>query len=137
MSQYLFNDMRIMHTKFKVNESVRKLSPEMLKEFLQFRIRFLDEEMNELKAAAAEQNWEEVVDALIDLTVVATGTLDAFDVDGIKAWNQVFEANMTKEPGVKASRPNPFGLPDLIKPTGWVGPDHSDNHGLLAKIGQL
>ncbi len=129
--------MRIMHTKFKVNESVRKLSPEMLKEFLQFRIRFLDEEMNELKAAAAEQNWEEVVDALIDLTVVATGTLDAFDVDGIKAWNQVFEANMTKEPGVKASRPNPFGLPDLIKPTGWVGPDHSDNHGLLAKIGQL
>jgi len=41
---------------------------------------------------------------------------------------------MAKKTGVKASRPNPLGLPDLIKPEGWVGPDHSDNVGLVNKI---
>ncbi len=134
MSQYLYNDMKIMHTKFKVNDSVRELSPEMLAEFLDFRIRFLDEEMRELKEARAEKNWSEVVDAITDLVVVASGTLDAFDVDGIKAWNRVFDANMTKSPGIKASRPNKFGLPDLIKPENFVSPNHEDNVGLLAKI---
>jgi hypothetical protein len=33
---------------------------------------------------------------------------------------------MQKRSGVKAERPNPLGLPDLMKPEGWVGPDHSD-----------
>jgi len=40
---------------------------------------------------------------------------------------------MNKQVGIKASRPNPLGLPDLIKPEGWVGPDHTGNHGLLTK----
>ena len=40
---------------------------------------------------------------------------------------------MEKEVGVKDSRPNPLGLPDLIKPEGWVGPDHADNYGLFTK----
>jgi hypothetical protein len=41
---------------------------------------------------------------------------------------------MNKEVGIKASRPNPLGLPDLIKPEGWVAPVHSDNVGMLNKI---
>ena len=133
MSQFLFNDMVIFHNKFKVNDAVRNLSPEMLREFLAFRVRFLDEEMNELKKSIDEKNSEEIVDALIDLIVVAAGTLNAYDVNGIKAWDQVFDANMKKQPGVKASRPNPFGLPDMVKPAGWVGPSHAGNHGLFTK----
>lgn len=134
MSVYWFNDMKIMHTKFSVNKAVRELSPEMLSEFLDFRIRFLEEEIRELKEARENKNWPEVVDAITDLLVVGAGTLDAFDVDGVKAWDIVFDANMTKSPGVKASRPNKFGLPDLVKPIGWLAPDHSDNVGLLANI---
>jgi len=41
---------------------------------------------------------------------------------------------MSKEPGVKESRPNPLGLPDLIKPEGWEGPNHEDNHAYLTDI---
>lgn len=134
MSRFVINDMSIFHGKFGVREAVAKLSPEMLEEFLQFRIRFLDEELNELKNAAKEKNWAEVVDALIDLTVVSLGTLDAYGVDAEKAWNLVLDANMTKSPGIKASRPNKFSLPDMIKPPNFVSPDHSDNVGLLAKI---
>ena len=38
---------------------------------------------------------------------------------------------MNKTPGVKATRPNKFGLPDLVKPEGWTAPSHTGNHGLL------
>jgi len=41
---------------------------------------------------------------------------------------------MSKEVGIKASRPNPLGLPDLVKPEGWQAPSHEGNHGLVAKI---
>ena len=76
-------------------------------------------------------NPEEIVDALIDLCVVAIGTMDAFNIDAHRAWKEVFRANMEKEVGVKASRPNPLGLPDLVKPEGWVGPSHKGNYGYL------
>jgi hypothetical protein len=49
------------------------------------------------------------------------------------AWNKVYEANAAKDVGVKEGRPNPFGLPDLIKPEGWVAPSHEGNHGDLEK----
>ena len=58
--------------------------------------------------------------------------MDAFGVDAHKAWDAVHKANMAKEPGVKESRPNPLGLPDLVKPEGWEGPSHEDNHGSLS-----
>jgi hypothetical protein len=41
---------------------------------------------------------------------------------------------MAKKIGVKESRPNPLGLPDLIKPAGWVGPEHGENVGLVSKL---
>ena len=37
---------------------------------------------------------EEVVDGLIDLCVVAIGTLDALGVDPYRAWDEVHKANM-------------------------------------------
>lgn len=125
-------DIEDMHTKYRVNEKVREFDSEKLKQFLEFRVKFLEEELNELKDNM--DNPEEIVDALIDLCVVAIGTLDAFDVDAKKAWNEVHKANMNKEVGVKASRPNPLNMPDLIKPVGWTAPDHTGNHGLLTKM---
>lgn len=125
-------DIEDMHTKYGVNEKVREFDADKLRQFLQFRVAFLEEELNELKDNM--NNPEEIVDALIDLCVVAIGTLDAFDVNAKQAWNEVHVANMNKEVGIKASRPNPLGLPDLIKPEGWTAPSHAGNHGLLTKI---
>lgn len=133
MSIVWVNDIEDMHTKYGVNEKVREFDADKLKQFLEFRVKFLEEELNELKDNM--NNPEEIVDALIDLCVVAIGTLDAFDVDARRAWDVVHEANMAKEVGIKESRPNPLGLPDLIKPEGWTAPSHKGNHGLLSKIG--
>lgn len=125
------DDIAAMHTKFGVNPIIRTLDAEKLAKFLQFRIDFLQEELNEMKDA---KSADDVVDALIDLCVVAIGTLDAFDVDAYLAWNRVHDKNMQKTPGIKASRPNPLGLPDLIKPEGWTSPTHVDNVGMLSKL---
>ena len=131
MSKDWVHDIANMHEHYGVHPVIEKMDGETLKKFLEFRANFLQEELNELKSA---ESAEDVVDALIDLCVVAIGTLDGFGVDSYKAWDEVLKANMTKKTGIKASRPNPLGLPDLIKPEGWVGPSHSNNYALLSKI---
>jgi len=125
-------DIHEMHTKYGVHDAVDGMDNETLRKYLTFRINFLQEELDELKIN--QDNPEEIVDALIDLCVVAIGTLDAFNVNAHAAWTEVLRANMQKEVGVKATRPNPLGLPDLIKPEGWQGPDHTGNHGFLTNL---
>ena len=147
MSKDWVQDISDMHKKFGVNDWVEKTVhdawqnsarvhskneyTDKLKKFLDFRLEFLKEELNETIKASKEEDCAEVVDGLIDLCVVAIGTLNAFQVDPYKAWDEVHKANMTKEPGIKKSRPNPLGLPDLIKPKGWEGPEHYANIGVL------
>lgn len=131
MSKNWPHDIAEMHAKYGVNDKVREFDKEKLEKFLDFRIAFLQEELDELKQNKG--NPEEVVDALVDLCVVAIGTLDAFDVNAYDAWDAVHEANMSKEVGIKASRPNPLGLPDLIKPEGWQAPSHEGNHGIIPR----
>jgi predicted HAD superfamily Cof-like phosphohydrolase len=128
-------DINDMHIKYGVHDWVSKKlvmqDNAALKQFLEFRIKFLEEELAETKKALETRDAEEIVDGLIDLCVVAIGTLDAFGVDAQVAWENVRTANMSKVVGVKESRPNPLGLPDLIKPEGWVAPSHKGNHGHL------
>jgi hypothetical protein len=136
-------DISAMHTKFGVNTVLRELDKEKLEAFLKFRIDFLQEELDEMRKALVDYQVgavdglkaaDDTVDALIDLCVVAIGTLDAFDINADESWNRVHIKNMQKEVGIKASRPNPLGLPDLIKPEGWTAPMHHDNVGLLSKV---
>lgn len=136
MSQDWVKDIADMQTKYKTRDWVwdNRKNPEKLKKFLEFRIDFLKEELMETTAAVTNNDPEEIVDGLIDLCVVAIGTLDAFNVDPYKAWDEVLKANMQKEVGVKPSRPNPLGVPDLIKPEGWEAPSHDGNHGKFNDI---
>ena len=127
-------DINDMHAKFGVHKwmSENKDNKELMRKFLGFRMRFLIEELNETEIKGVMNKCpEEIVDGCIDLCVVAIGTLDAFGVDAQAAWDKVHNANMEKEPGVKKERPNPLGMPDLIKPEGWEAPSHKDNYGLL------
>jgi predicted HAD superfamily Cof-like phosphohydrolase len=126
-----------MHEKFKVHEAIEKMDKTTLKAFLRFRVACIQEEVDELKSATADNlpiDGEETVDALIDICVFAIGTMDLFGIDADDAWDEVLRANINKEVGVKPGRPNPFGLPDLIKPEGWKAPSHKDNHGKLKDL---
>lgn len=126
-------DIHDMHAYYGMHEKFEQFDEEKKRLFLEFRAKFIDEELNELFDNL--DNPEEVVDALIDICVVAIGTLDAFGIDSHKAWDEVLRANMTKQVGIKEGRPNPLGLPDLTKPKDWVGPSHEGNHGKLPKSG--
>jgi len=132
MSKNWVKDIALMHKKYGVHEWMETASPYNLRKFIDFRLDFIEEEFEETQNAHFAEDAEEIVDGLIDLCVVAIGTLDALGVDPYKAWDQVLKANMAKEVGVKPERPNPLGLPDLIKPTGWKAPSHAGNHGNIA-----
>jgi predicted HAD superfamily Cof-like phosphohydrolase len=127
MSKDWFSDVVAMHEKYGFKKKLEGgWDEETAKRLLAFRAGFLDEEFTEFHDAVDLGDREGVIDSLIDLCVVAIGTLDLFDVDCHEAWNRVHEANMNKQLGVKPSRPNPLGLPDLVKPDGWKAPEHAD-----------
>ena len=132
MSTNWFKDMQDMHKKYGVDkwmDAEKNSDWSRLQMFMDFRIKMMQEELDETKTAFKNGDAEEIVDGIIDMCVFAIGTLEVFGVDANKAWDQVLKANMSKEVGIKEGRPNPLGLPDLIKPEGWEGPTHKGNHG--------
>ena len=132
MSTNWFKDMQDMHKKYGVDkwmDTEKHSDCSRLNKFMDFRIKMMQEELDETKTAFKNGDAEEVVDGIIDMCVFAIGTLEVFGVDANKAWDQVLKANMSKEVGIKEGRPNPLGLPDLVKPEGWEGPTHKGNHG--------
>ena len=119
----VFNNIRTMHNKFNFIPADK---PQILPPLLQqFRIDFIQEEMDELVEATHNKDIEEIIDALIDIMVVAAGTLDLMGCDSQAHWDEVHHCNMRK---VHASIDNKSkrGLVDmdLVKPAGWTGPDH-------------
>lgn len=134
MSSNWPKDIHDMHVHYGFHEKVKALSAADKRRLLDFRFLFLREEMNELGDAIEKRDADGVVDALVDLCVVAIGTMDLYGVEPALAWERIHTANMSKRVGIKASRPNPLGLPDLIKPEGWQGPSHVDNLGDLQEV---
>ena len=137
MSNNWFKDMQDMHKKYGVNKWMQaELQSDVdwrkINKFMQFRLGMMQEELDETKNAFDKKDAEEMVDGIIDLCVFAIGTLEVFGVDANKAWDEVYKANMSKEVGIKEGRPNPLGLPDLVKPEGWEGPSHEGNHGNIS-----
>ena len=124
MSENWVADIGDMHLKFGVNtwQYENKNNKELMQKYIAFRMAMIQEEVDETNAAIKDGNAEEIVDGLIDMCVFAIGTLNVFGMDSQRAWD------------VKESRPNPFGMPDLIKPEGWEGPSHEGNHGDLPNI---
>lgn len=123
-----FEMIRDFHTKFELiyGGSPRKL-PE---DYINFRIKFMQEELDEYVVACEEDNLEKQFDALIDLVYVALGTayLQGFKFD--EGFRRVHEANMKKvrvlneEESTKSTGRG--SVYDVKKPHGWTAPDLSD-----------
>lgn len=120
---YIIKDMQRLTRKYFVDGIISKQQ-------LGFRIRLLKEEAQEAQDAFHFNNYEDIVDAHIDSIVIAVGTLLMLDVDIEKAWKEVFRANMKKILGVKPGREESNGF-DLMKPDGWVSPQHHGNTGRI------
>ena len=89
-------------------------------DFEERTIKYIDEEVAELKAAFNDKNQAEIADALIDLTYFAMGACAQMGLPFNKAFDDVHKANMTKKKGIKKER----GLEgDAAKPKTFVAPD--------------
>ena len=105
---------------------------DLTSERLNFRFELLQEEIDELATARLNKDADECVDALIDIVVIALGTLHLSGVNVAQAWSAVHQANMGKLRGAKPGRPSDGW--DLYKPEGWTAPSHINNTGNLNSL---
>lgn len=115
----IFEDIHVMYNKFRF--PIPRVPTMLPTEIMKDRLEFLDEELYETYKAHDEEDMEEIIDGLIDLIVVAAGTLVLMGVDGQSHWREVLRANMSKEVGEKPGRIMKY---DLRKPDGWIPPNH-------------
>lgn len=92
-------------------------------ELADFRIKFMQEELDEFIEGHDEGNLAKMADALIDLVYVAMGTAHLLGLPWQELWNDVQRANLAKvrasSDGSDSKRLSAF---DVIKPEGWVPP---------------
>lgn len=122
----IYSDVQDFHDKFNIPTPARLTLLDA--ETLEFRRKFLQEELNELIKAHEEKNIADAVDSMIDLIYVAIGTLDMMgltETQFYQAWKEVQRANMSKERARSASQSKRGSALDVIKPAGWQGPDYS------------
>ncbi|QGZ14195.1 hydrolase [Rhizobium phage RL2RES] len=129
-----------MHRKYGFYDSVDGFDKEKFLKFLEFRAeKQITEEVTEFLQAIKDYRYaaerddvdamkaaiHEINDAIIDMAVFmfGTATFTMTQAEMESSYSTVMEANLKKERGIKPGRPNPMGLPDLLKPEGWTAPD--------------
>lgn len=123
MTHNNFEDVQAFHNKFGLTDD-----PDVGNdEWLDFREKFMEEELKEFKDARTAGDRAGMFDALLDLVYVAMGTADGLRFPWQRGWDRVQQANMAKvraaRDGADSKRGTGF---DVVKPAGWRAPDHSD-----------
>jgi predicted HAD superfamily Cof-like phosphohydrolase len=115
------SDIDDFHKKFGFEP--RKIGKKPDVSLLQFRLKFLCEELLEMQVDAQKNDLEGVLDALVDLVYVAIGTAWLLNLDFDKAWSMVHQANMKKVRADKENQGKRGSILDVVKPEGWKKPD--------------
>lgn len=117
----LTSDIRDFHQKFglEYDGPPRPLDQEMS----DFRVKFMQEELDEYRTAVYAGDLPKQFDALIDLIYVALGTSYLQGFPFAKGWAEVQAANMRKVRADEAGQSKRSSTLDVVKPVGWVGPD--------------
>lgn len=90
-----------------------------------FRVKFLQEELDEFREAHSNGDMHGAADALVDLAYVVHGTAHMMGLPWPMLWMEVQRANITKVRATDASQSKRGTALDIIKPAGWVAPDHT------------
>lgn len=119
----LFKDIEEFHNKFDLP---RASKPALLsQEVLDFRIKFIEEELDEFIEACNNKNLELAFDALIDLTYVILGTAFIMGLPFNEGFKHVHECNLKKVRATCSSQSKRKSTLDVIKPEGWQAPNLS------------
>lgn len=117
----IIQDIDDFHKKFGFTKRELGSKPDIA--LLHFRLKFLAEELHEMKVDAGKDDLEGVLDAIVDLMYVAIGTGWLLNLDVASAWKLVHEANMAKVRAERAEDSKRGSLFDVIKPKGWKKPN--------------
>lgn len=131
-----FSDVGDFHQKFGLHRSDDNPGPtgaENNKELMEFRTKFLQEELDEFVEALEEGDMAKAFDALMDLNYVSLGTAHLLGFPWREGWQAVQAANMAKVRAAKDGSDSKRGSSfDVVKPEGWLPPDIE---GVLARHG--
>lgn len=86
----------------------------------------MQEELNEIRAAAINGNLEEYFDGLIDLVYVALGAAYLAGLPFEQGFLRVHQANMTKMRALRQQDSKRGSTYDIVKPAGFVAPTLTD-----------
>lgn len=113
-------DIREFHERFEIGYDgpPRNLPADML----DFRVKFMQEELDEYRESAAAGDLEGQFDALVDLAYVLLGTAYLQGFPFAKGWSEVHRANMTKTRAPSADASKRGSAYDVVKPSGWTPP---------------
>ena len=121
MSSNMFYDVYEFHKKFQIPLEKYPAFPQ--EELLQFRMKFMREELQEFEEAVKHKNIVKAFDALIDMVYVVLGTAIIMNVPFPKGWDIVHHANMAKVRAKHARDSKRGSTFDVVKPPDWVPPD--------------
>jgi len=129
-----YADVANFHAKFGLLPE-EKLPHTLNRELLEFRIKFMQEELDEYRQAMGFEyhqidGWiqnrppdlAKAFDALLDLVVVAMGTSVLHSFPWQAGWDSVHRANMAKVRAQRAEDSKRGTAYDVIKPEGWEPP---------------
>ena len=120
-----FSDVGDFHERFGLHRSdtepgLQRVSDDLL----DFRKKFMQEELDEFNRGLEEGDEAEMFDALLDLVYVAMGTAHLLGYPWQQGWEAVHAANMAKVRASKDGKDSKRGSSwDIVKPAGWTPPD--------------
>ncbi len=117
----MFEDIVDFHRKFSLPVPKVPCYPE--EEIMSFRIKFMQEELQEFVDAFGEGDLTKGFDALIDLVYVVLGTARMMNLPWNDGWREVHQANMRKVKALSAAQSKRGSKFDVVKPEGWVNPE--------------
>lgn len=122
-----FRDVGWFHDKFGLdNVTYQGAGPrDVPPELLEFRRKFLHEELDEFEKGMAQGDHAQMADALVDLVYVAMGTAHLMGYPWHQLWDDVQRANMAKVrvQTTEVADSERGGKYDVVKPPGWMPPD--------------
>lgn len=118
-----FGDVGDFHRKFDLLTTSKERRPTLIsKELQEFRVKFLEEELAELKEGYELEDLPKIADALVDLVYVALGTAHLHGLPWASLFAEVQRANMQKVRATRAEDSTRGSTFDVVKPPGWKAP---------------
>lgn len=118
-----FRDVGLFHERFGLDHALHEVKPRLIsQELVEFRLKFLQEELNELQEGYDTSDLAKIADSLVDLVYVALGTAHLHGLPWEELWAEVQRANMTKQRAERADQSARNSTFDVIKPPGWRPP---------------